>query len=592
MSLAEANARVTAPGMPCETVDALVEGRPIRLWKHAPDSLGAVLTQSRLYGDRIALVHEDERVSFEAHWRAAVAFAAVLRTAGVVKGDRVAIVMRNLPEWPVAFYAAASLGAVVAPLNAWWTGPELVFAVRDSGAKVIVFDGERYARFGADLMACPDVEHAFVARPVGPLTDADAVDLAAIIGLPDAWRDLPDHADPQAEVSPEDDATLFYTSGTTGRPKGVLSSQRAVNSNIITALSTSQRGYFRRGETPPPTGLDAPQYSGLISVPFFHVTGCVAILNLAMFGGSKLAMMRKWDPVRAFELIERERLASAGGVPTIAWQLLEHPARHDHDLSSLVALGWGGAPSAPELVRRIREVFPQTRAGQGWGMSETSGTFTSHADEDFEARPTSCGPASPVGRIRIVDPADGVTEKATGEVGELWVSGPMTARRYWNNPEATAQTFVNGWVRTGDLARLDDEGFCYIVDRLKDMLIRGGENIFCSEVEHVLYEHPAVMDAAVFGVPHRTLGEEPAAAVTLKPGAAASERDLLAFAGTRLAAYKCPVRILVLADPLPRNPNGKILKDRLRQILSTDRPVPDGPASRPAPLDERDDETG
>ncbi|MBU3994135.1 class I adenylate-forming enzyme family protein [Brevundimonas sp. VNH65] len=592
MSLAEANARVTAPGMPCEMIEVLVEGRPTRVWKHAPPSLGAVLTQSRLYGDRIALVHEDESVSFEAHWRAAMAFAAALRAAGVVKGDRVAIIMRNLPEWSVAFYAAASLGAVVAPLNAWWTGPELVFAIRDSGAKVIVFDGERYARSGADLMACPGVERAFVARPVAPLADTGAVDLAAIIGSPETWGDLPEHGESLAEVDPEDDATLFYTSGTTGRPKGVLASQRAVNSNIITALSTIQRGYFRRGETPPPTGLAAPQYSGLISVPFFHVTGCLAILNLAMYGGSKLAMMRKWDPVRAFELIERERLASAGGVPTIAWQLIEHPARRDYDLSSLVSLGWGGAPSAPELVRRIREVFPQTRASQGWGMTETSATFTSNADEDFEARPTSCGPASPVGRIRIIDPADGVTEKAIGEVGELWVSGPMCARRYWNNPEATAQTFIDGWVRTGDLARLDEEGFCYIVDRLKDMLIRGGENIFCIEVENVLYEHPAVMDAAVFGVPHLTLGEEPAAAVTLKPGAHTSENDLLAFAANRLAAYKRPVRVLVAGAPLPRNPNGKILKDQLRAMLVTDRPGPVGPVSGLDFLAERDDESG
>jgi len=568
MSLDEATARVTAPGMPCETVDAVIDGRTVRAWKHAPASLAAVLAHSRVYGDRIAFVYEDERITFEAHWRAATHFAAALKDAGVVKGDRVAIAMRNLPEWPVAFYAAASLGAVVTPLNAWWTGPELAFAVRDSGSRVIILDGERFARHGADLLALPGVTHSFVARPVERLAETSAVDMEAIIGAPVSWGELPDQAGVVADVRPEDDATLFYTSGTTGLPKGVLSTQRAVNSNIITALATQQRAFFRRGEAPPPTGLAAPQYSGLISVPFFHVTGCVAILNLAMFGGSKLAMMRKWDPVQAFALIERERLASAGGVPTIAWQLLEHPARDDHDLSSLVALGWGGAPSAPELVRRIREVSPQTRAGQGWGMSETTGTFTSHNDEDYEARPTSCGPPPAVGRIRIVDPVDGKTELPIGEVGELWISGPMTARCYWNNPEATARTFVDGWVRTGDLARIDDEGFCYIVDRLKDMLIRGGENIFCSEIENVLFEHPAVMDASAFGLTHPTLGEEPAAAVALKPGTVVSDIDLKAFAQSRLAAYKCPVRILILAEPLPRNPAGKVLKDALRAAIA------------------------
>lgn len=566
MSLDEATARVIAPGTPCETIDTIIDGRTVRAWKHAPVSLGAVLAHSRTFGNRIALVHEDERITFEGHWRAATHFAAALTEAGVVKGDRVAIVMRNLPEWPVVFYAAASLGAVVTPLNAWWTGPELAFAVVDSGSKIIILDGERYARQGANLLTLPTVTRAFVARPVEHLADADAIDIESIIGPPASWGELPDRVGVSPDIGPEDDATLFYTSGTTGQPKGVLSTHRAVNSNIITALATQQRAFFRRGDTPPPTGLAAPQYSGLISVPFFHVTGCVAMLNLAMFGGSKLAMMRKWDPVQAFALIERERLASAGGVPTIAWQLLEHPARDDYDLSSLVALGWGGAPSAPELVRRIREVFPQTRAGQGWGMSETSGTFTSHNDEDYEARPTSCGPPPAVGRIRIVDPVDGKTELPIGEVGELWVSGPMTARCYWNNPEATARTFVDGWVRTGDLARVDDEGFCYIVDRLKDMLIRGGENIFCSEIENFLYGHPAVMDAAAFGLLHPTLGEEPAAAVTLKSGASVSEADLKLFTQGRLAAYKCPIRILIFAEPLPRNANGKVLKDELRKV--------------------------
>lgn len=567
LSLADAHARITAPGMPCEVIDTVIGGRACKTWKNAPPSLGAVLAWSRTHGQKIAFVHADERVTFEAHYRAASAFARHLFEAGVQKGDRVAIVMRNLPEWPVVFYGAAAIGAIVTPLNAWWTGPELAYAVQDSGASVLILDGERHARFGAELRVCPAVRRIHVSRPIAPLTDGREIDLADVIGAPDAWSDLLDLGPPPVAVDPDDDATLFYTSGTTGRPKGVLSTHRATNANIITALSANHRAFVRRGETPPVPGPDTPQPSGLISVPFFHVTGCVAILNPSLFGGVKLAMMRKWDAVEAFGLIEREKLAAAGGVPTVAWQLIEHPERDRFDLSSLVSLAWGGAPSAPELVRRIKEVFPASHPGQGWGMTETSGTFSGHSAEDFEHRPDSCGPASPVGVLEIRDATDGVTRLPTGQVGELWAYGPMVAKGYWNQPEATAATFVDGWVRTGDLARLDDEGFCYIVDRAKDMLIRGGENIFCIEAENVLYDHPDVMDAAVFGLPHPTLGEEPAAAVALKSGSMLDEAALIAFARATTAAYKVPVRIAIQHEPLPRNPNGKILKAELKRRM-------------------------
>jgi long-chain acyl-CoA synthetase len=253
-------------------------------------------------------------------------------------------------------------------------------------------------------------------------------------------------------------------------------------------------------------------------------------------------------------------------VPTIAWQLLEHPAREKYDLSSLETVAYGGAPSAPDLVRRIVEVFPTSQPGNGWGMTETSASFAGHNAEDYVNRPASCGPAPAVGAMRIMS-ADGSRELPAGEAGELWVKGPMVVKGYWNNPAATAQTFVDGWLRTGDIARLDEEGFCYIVDRAKDMLIRGGENIYCVEVENVLYDHPAVMDAALIGLPHRLLGEEPAAVVQLKPGAQASEEELRSWAAERLAAFKVPVRVAFLSEPLPRNAAGKILKSELRKFF-------------------------
>jgi long-chain acyl-CoA synthetase len=326
------------------------------------------------------------------------------------------------------------------------------------------------------------------------------------------------------------------------------------------------RAFVRRGETPPQPDPAAPQKSSLVSIPFFHTTGCQAVMIPAFAFGVKLVLMRKWDPESALGLIERERVTSAGGVPTVAWQLVEHPALNEYDLSSLEGISYGGAPAASELVRRIKQVFPKSAPGTGWGMTETSATFTHHQGEDYELRPDSCGPALPVCEMRLVA-ADG-EPPPSGESGELWVRGPNVVKGYWRNPEATAQTFVDGWLRTGDVARIDDEGFCTIVDRAKDMLIRGGENIYCIEVENALFEHPAIVDAAVVGIPHRTLGEEAGAVVTVKRGMHISEADLRAFVAERLAAFKVPVKIILREEFLPRNANGKIVKAELRKLFA------------------------
>jgi len=269
----------------------------------------------------------------------------------------------------------------------------------------------------------------------------------------------------------------------------------------------------------------------------------------------------------ALQLIEREKVNQAGGVPTIAWQLLEHPSRSNYNLSSLDSIAYGGAPSPPELVRRVVEAFPASLPGNGWGMTETSATCTSHSGEDYAHRPGSCGPPVAVCDLKVTG-ADGASLPA-GEVGDLWARGPNVVKGYWNQPRATAETFVEGWVRTGDLATLDGEGFCTIVDRAKDMLIRGGENIYCIEVENVLYEHPAVMDAALVAIPHRTLGEEPAAVVHLKPGSHTTEEELRAFVGARVAAFKVPVRVVFWPEALPRNANGKILKSELKSAIGS-----------------------
>jgi long-chain acyl-CoA synthetase len=568
MSIAQAHALLTAPGTPFEMETLSIRGVETRVWKNAPPSLRAEVEMGRAFGaDRIFLVYEDERVSFEAFYRAVSAFMRELQAAGVKKGDRVALVMRNLPEWPVAFYAGVSLGAIVTPLNAWWTGPELEYGLTDSGATVLIADAERYNRLEEHLPKCHDLTHVYVSRSAEEIAHPKVKTLEAVIGAPPSWADLPNRTMPETDVQPDDPATIFYTSGTTGKPKGALASHRNITSNVMAAGIGGARAFLRRGEMPPAPDPSAPQRSILLSVPFFHATGCFSILSPTLVSGGKIVMMYKWDVIRAFELIEREKIVMAGGVPTIAWQLIEHPARKDFDLSSLESVAYGGAPSAPELVRKIVETFPKSQPGQGWGMTETSAAVTGNSAEDYQHRPDSCGPAVPVCDLKIVNIETGET-LAPGGVGELWARGPNIVIEYWNKPEATAQTFTEGWVKTGDLARLDEEGFCYIIDRAKDMLIRGGENIYCVEVENALYDHPAVMDAAVVAVPHKTLGEEPGAVVHLKQDASATEQELRAFVAERIAAFKVPVKIVFWPETLPRNANGKILKAELKKVFA------------------------
>ncbi|MBX3564704.1 MAG: acyl--CoA ligase [Sphingomonas sp.] len=564
MSLKEAEALLTAPGAKFEMDTVDIRGVPTRVWKHAPPTLRILAQMVRAYGPRDFTIYEDERVSYEANYRATSHIAHKLVAMGVKKGDRVALAMRNLPEWPAIFFAAVSIGAIMVPLNAWWTGGELEYALNDSGAKVLFVDGERHERLKDCYDKLPALERVVVSRAKGEL-EGNASRLEVLVGLRKEWGDLEDIGFPEADVAPDDDATIFYTSGTTGNPKGALGTHRNFCTNIMSSGYTAGRAMLRRGETPPA----APEQKVmLLVIPLFHVTACSAAMMTVVATGSTMIFMRKWDPVMAMDLIQREGVNATGGVPTIAWQLIEHPERKKYDLSSLESISYGGAPSAPELVKRIYEEFGAL-PGNGWGMTETTATVSQHSAEDYLNRPTSAGPPVAAADLKIMD-ADATRELPVGEVGELWARGPMIVRGYWNKPEATAATFVDGWVRTGDLARLDEEGFLYIVDRAKDMIIRGGENIYSSEVEDVLYAHPAVTDAALVGVPHRQLGEVPAAVVHLAPGTSATEEELQAWVRERLAGFKVPVYVRFSQDTLPRNANGKILKTDLRGMFAAE----------------------
>ena len=565
-SIGEAHAQLTAPGQMFELETVEIDGCSVRTWKNAPPNLRAVLEQSAARGDlgflvyappRIEGASEDETMSFGEHFRAAAHLATILRDRyGVPKGDRVAIAMRNYPEWSVAFWAAAAAGAVVVPLNAWWTAPELVYGFEDSGSKVVFLDEERVGRLADDLPAL-GLAGVIVAKAKGDLP-------AEVQRFEDVLGDVPADATlPDVELHPEDDATIFYTSGTTGKPKGALGTHRNICSNLLSLVFANARRALRSSK--PQAAEPEGQNTYLLSVPFFHATGCHSVLVANLAFGGKIVIMHKWDPERALELIEREKVTTFGGVPSMVWQVLESPSFDTRDTSSVRSIGYGGAPAPPELVRRIEAMFPGRTPSNGYGLTETSSVTTMNAGDDYIAKPKSVGVPVAVCEVKVVDP-DG-NEVPVGEVGELWIKGPNVVKGYWNKPEATEAAFGGGWFRSGDGARLDEDGFVYIVDRIKDMVIRGGENVYCAEIEAAMFEHPEVSDVAVIGVPHDVLGEEVGAVVLRTPGSSVTAEELQAHVKERLAAFKVPAHFFFRDEPLPRNPQGKVLKRELKDEL-------------------------
>jgi long-chain acyl-CoA synthetase len=555
MSYADAVAAVTAPGQRFETGTADIAGVPTTVFVQAPDSLRDVFDTARAHGDATFLVYEDERWSFADVMARVDALGALLvDTYGVRVGDRVAIGMRNYPEWVIAFAAITSVGGVSVSLNAWWTDDELGWALEDCGASVLVADRERVERT-AGAAAALGVRVLGVRLGDDPDGAPDAVD---------RWEDvLPLGAPlPDVAITPDDDATILYTSGTTGRPKGAVSTHRAVTHALLGYSCRAAVDRLRRGTSATP----GTRPSFILIVPLFHVTGSIPVMLGCFASGLKLVIMYKWDPERALELIERERVTNFVGVPTQSWDLLQCPRFAEFDTSSLVAVGGGGAPAPPELVRRVASSFDRASPNIGYGMTETNAYGPQNGGEDYLTHPTSSGRATPILQVEVRDEA-GVT-LPTGERGEIWFKGPNLIRGYWNRPDATAETIVEGWLRTGDIGRLDDEGFVYVEDRAKDMVLRGGENVYCAEVEAAIYEHPAVHEAAVFGIPHERLGEEVAAVVVPRVGVAITAEAVRDHVEARLAPYKVPSRVAVWSDPLPRNPAGKVLKRDLRDVFA------------------------
>ena len=560
MTRDEAVAALTGPGGPFEIVDTQIGDLSTRVYKGAPPSLMSILESSRGHGDREFLVYERERFTFSDHYGIVAALATWLAgERDVGKGDRIAIGMRNYPEWLFAFWATQALGAVAVPLNAWWSGPELRYALDDSGATFALLDGERYDRLAGDLreLRMPSI----VVRHPGAVQDG------AI-----RWPDLRDQLDPSValpavDLAPDDDATILYTSGTTGQPKGAVGTHRNHLTNYMNSLCFGAVDAMLASSPAPPAEqtVVAPPCS-LQTYPFFHIGG-LTMLYMATGTGVKLVLQYKWDLEQALELIQREHVTSFAAVPTILRQVFDSPLMEKYDISSLTTIGSGGTPVPPDLVGRVDDEFDQALPSNGYGLTETTSAVTVNRGADYLAHPSSVGRLFPVVGVRVVDPATG-SDVTTGSTGELWFRGPNVVRGYWNRPAATVEAFTDGWFHSGDLGFVDDEGFLHVVDRLKDVVIRSGENVYCAEVEAAIFEHPAVADVAVVGLPHRELGEQVAAVVQLKEGSDVSAAQLQEHVAARLARFKVPEHVVIRTDPLPRTASGKVLKRDLRDQIS------------------------
>jgi long-chain acyl-CoA synthetase len=558
---------------PFATTEIVVRGTPMRVFAAAPPTLRMLWELTAAHAAKTYIVYEDERLTYAEVDARVRALAHYLReTCGVDRGDRVAIAMRNYPEWVVAYWATVSIGAAVVGMNAWWTSTEMEFALTDSRPKVLIADDERLERALPILDAVRSTAplHVITVRTDAPLP----VDSAR-------WDDVvvPDAAPaalPDVEIDPDDDACIFYTSGTTGTPKGAQLTHRGSIHNMLniaymtTAIAMAEAKAVAAGTVEMPASV-APPAAGqpvlMAPTPLFHVTACNCLLHPATLAGGRIVFTRKWDPGRALELIEREGVTNFSGVPTMSRELLAHPDWATRDTSSLMGMAGGGAAVQPDLVDKIDKALDNGVPATGYGLTETHGIITANSARLYLAKPSSAGPIVPTLDAKLVDDEGNDLAPGSEVIGQLCVRGSVVIKGYLNRPEATADAIRDGWFNTGDIARIDDDGFVFIVDRAKDMVLRGGENVYCSEVEAAIYQHDAVAEAAVFGIPDDRLGEVVGAAVVLHPDATLGEHELREFLASRIAKYKIPSTIWFLTEHIPRNANGKFVKRELRAQL-------------------------
>ena len=554
---------LTQPGAPFEIAEVELEGTRVRAFSNAPPNVRALWLSTAAFGARDYLVYAEERVTYAEAHRQVASVAAWMGERGVQPGDRVAIAMRNYPEWMLIYWAAACIGVAVVGMNAWWTAAEMAYGLADAQPKIVFADAERIARL--------EEQPGMLGEALLVAVRAETAPQGAI-----AWREVVGHEGPLPDVAvdPDADVCIFYTSGTTGFPKGAQLTHRSCINNLMNMLFSGQVQTLATqratGVAPDPTA-PPPVPVTLVTTPLFHVTAnnCAAYATTA--GGGKMVLMYRWDAGEALRLIERERVMSVSGVPVMARELVTHPDFARHDTSSLLAVGGGGAQLHPDLVAKIDQTVTTARPNTGYGMTETSGIITAIGGDFFVDKPASCGRAMPTFEVKVVgDDGDALPP---GQPGELWVRGASVIKGYINRPDATAESITDGWLHTGDVAYLDEDGFIFLVDRKKDMVLRGGENIYCAEVENAVHEHPAVAECCVFGVPDTRLGEEVGAAIVFQPGGSVAPQALREQLAGLIARHKIPRYIWILDKPIPRNASGKFLKRELRETLEVAKAV-------------------
>lgn len=557
--LNQVTAAMTAPDQMFAITETVVRGNKMKTWANAPGSLRDVWLSTAQHGDKDYLVYQDERWTYTQAHEEVARIASWLVDNGIKPHDRVAIAMRNYPEWMLSYWAITSIGAVAVGVNAWWIADELKYGLQDSGVKLLICDRERLGRFAEIRGDFPDL-------PVVTVRVDEPPEWAT------PWTDVlkAEPTLPQVTIDPDDDVCIFYTSGTTGFPKGAQLTHRSCVNQLFSAmfanLSQSVANAMLKGEQPPnPLDPNATPPSGLVVTPLFHVTANNGTAQGITVSGGKLVHMYKWDAGEALRLIEQERITGFAGVPTMSRELINHPDFDKRDVASLTSLAGGGAPVQPDLIEKIDGTGGKAMPAQGYGLTETCGMAAGSYGAYLTSKPNSAGIVAPVCEMKTID-TEG-NDLPRGETGEICIFGPHIIKGYLNRPDATAETIVNGWLLTGDIGFIDEDNYVYLVDRAKDMVLRGGENVYCSEVEAAIYNFPGVGECAAFSVPDERLGEEVGAAIVPTEGTTVKADELRSFLKEKLASFKIPRYIWLLDEALPRNASGKFVKKDLQKML-------------------------
>ena len=530
-----------------------IRGNEYNVFVNVPQNLYEYFQFALIHGEWEFLAYEDESYKYQEVLNNAAGLAHVLVDKyGLKKGDAVAFSMRNYPEWIYSYMAVTSIGCVAVPLNSWWQGEELDYGITHSEAKVFIGDDERLQRLEGFVENTPRIS-----------VRCQTNDFTNTVAFEELVK--PKESFPQVEIDPEDDASIMYTSGSTGYPKGVVTTHRSIiNTPVAWAFLATMASQLESdgGET----FVQAESPCTLAAVPLFHVTGSHSNFLLSLVSATRIVLMYKWDPLKAIQLIEKYRVTSFSGVPTMTQDIITaSEANPDTDVSSLVSLGGGGAARPPEQIKSQEKNHPTKIAGVGYGLTETNAAGTNASGKLLYDKPDTAGFPTPlIHELKIIDEEG--KEVSTGETGEVCIKSASNFRCYLKNEEATTEALDSkGWFRSGDVGCLDEDGFLYIKDRIKDIVIRGGENIACLEIEAILSEHPAILEASVFGVPDERLGENLATRIALKPGKTATETEISSFLEEKIAKFKIPSYIWFQEEELPRIASGKTAKKQMRE---------------------------